>query len=65
MSLRFSSSCFEILNNSITDSKCFFSLTFFFALLLSFQKSSFAIMKFKLSNLDLISLVSKIPPDII
>ena len=43
----------------------FFSLTVFFTFLLSFQKSSLTIMEFKLSNLDLILLVSKIPPNII
>jgi len=48
----------------MTVSKCFFSLTIFFTLFLSFQKLSFAIKEFKLSNLDLILLVSKIPPDI-
>ena len=54
----------ELLNNSIIVSKCFFSLTVFFTLLLSFQKSSLAIMEFKLSSFDLILLVSKIPPNI-
>ena len=50
MSLRFCNSSFELLNNSIIVSKCFFSLTIFFTLLLSFQKLSFDIIKFKLSN---------------
>ena len=46
-------------------SKCFFSLTVFLTLLLFFQKFFSAIVEFKLSNFDLILLVSKIPPNII
>ena len=65
ISLILFNSFFDSLNNLINLSKCFFSLTIFFTLLLSFQKSSFNIIEFKLSNLDLILLVSKMPPDII
>ena len=65
ISLILFNSFFDTLNNLINLSKCFFSLTIFFTLLLSFQKSFCATIKFKVSKLDSTLLTSKIPPDII
>ena len=44
--------------------RIFFLLKSFFAFLLSCQKLSFEISKFKLTNLSSIPWESKIPPDI-
>ncbi len=55
----------EFLNDKNMFSNNFFSLSIFFTLFLSFQKSSFDTAKFIFSSFKDMSSLSKIPPNII